>query len=142
VTEASPIAGSAYQPLSLGSVIIQDTFWAPRIMRVREITLPLQHRLLRDTGRLDALRLDWRPGSKPVPHIFWDSDVAKWVEAASYSLATAPDETLGRQVDEAIELLAGAQQTTATSIRTSPSSNQAAAGPTSATHTSSTAPAT
>jgi uncharacterized protein len=110
VTEASPIAGSAYQPLSLGSVIIQDTFWAPRIMRVREITLPLQHRLLRETGRLDALRLDWRPGSKPVPHIFWDSDVAKWVEAASYSLATAPDETLGRQVDEAIELLAGAQQ--------------------------------
>ena len=100
----------AYQPLDLGSVVIDDAFWAPRITRIREITLPAQHRQLRDTGRLDALRLDWRPGMQPVPHIFWDSDVAKWVEAASYSLATAPDGRLERQVDEAVELLAGAQR--------------------------------
>jgi uncharacterized protein len=110
VTEPLPITGSRYRPLGLGSDGIEDTFWAPRITRIREITLPAQHRQLRDTGRLDALRLGWRPGAQPVPHIFWDSDVAKWVEAASYSLATARDERLRGQVDEAIQLLAGAQQ--------------------------------
>ena len=101
---------SDYRPLDLSSVLIEDSFWAPRIGRIRKITLLAQHQQLCNTGRLDALRLDWRPGVQPVPHIFWDSDVAKWIEAASYSLATAPDEQLERQVDEAIKLLAGAQQ--------------------------------
>ncbi len=47
---------------------------------------------------------------EPTPHIFWDSDVAKWLEAASYSLATHPDPVLETQVDEVINLIAGAQQ--------------------------------
>jgi len=44
------------------------------------------------------------------PHIFWESDIAKWIEAASYSLAKHPDPQLDASVDEAINLLAGAQQ--------------------------------
>ena len=102
-------AAPHYRPLALDAVSIADTFWAPRIGRVREITLPHQYDQLRTTGRLDALRLGWKPGTKPVPHIFWDSDVAKWIEAASYSLTTTPDPRLEQQVDEAIELLAAAQ---------------------------------
>src|SRR5438874_7318676 len=47
---------------------------------------------------------------EPVPHIFWDSDVAKWLEAASYSLATHPDAALEAQVDEVIRLIVAAQQ--------------------------------
>jgi DUF1680 family protein len=47
---------------------------------------------------------------EPVPHIFWDSDVAKWLEAASYSLATHPDQALEAQVDEVIRLIVAAQQ--------------------------------
>ena len=103
------VAGGRYRPLGLSSVVIADAFWAPAMTRVREITLPAQHQQLRDTGRLDALRLDWRPGTEPKPHIFWDSDVAKWLEAASHSMAAVPDEQLEQQVDEAIELLANAQ---------------------------------
>ena len=102
--------GPRLRPLPLRDVQIADDFWGPRVERVREVTLDAQHRKLVDTGRLDALRLDWSPGRGPEPHIFWDSDVAKWIEAASYSLATRPDAELERQVDEAIALLAGAQQ--------------------------------
>jgi DUF1680 family protein len=47
---------------------------------------------------------------EPVPHIFWDSDIAKWLEAASYSLATHPDPALEVQVDEVIGLIVSAQQ--------------------------------
>src|SRR5262249_16921333 len=68
-------------------VTFADPFWAPRLNLVRQRTLPALHKQLRDSGRIDALRLRWVPGMHPVPHQFWDSDVAKWLEAASYSLA-------------------------------------------------------
>jgi len=41
--------------------------------------------------------------------MFWDSDVAKWIEAASYRLATHPDPALDAQLDDVISLIAGAQ---------------------------------
>lgn len=101
--------GAPDRPLPLHEVVIDDAFWAPRIRTLREVTLPYQYEMLRRTG-LRALRHTWRPGDADVPHIFWDSDVAKWIEAASYSLATHPDPHLQAQLDEAIKLLAGAQQ--------------------------------
>ena len=91
-------------------VVVDDAFWSPRRQVVRERTIPQQERQLRTGGQLDALRLTWRPGDPGEPHIFWESDVAKWIEAASYSLAVTPDPELERSVDEAIALLAGAQQ--------------------------------
>ena len=99
-----------WTPVTLASVTIEDTFWTPLLQRNRERTIPFQYAQLRDTGRLDALRLDWMPGQLPVPHIFWESDVAKWLEAASYSLATHPNPALDAQVDEVVALVASAQQ--------------------------------
>ena len=43
--------------------------------------------IARETGRIDAWRLQWKPGTEPKPHIFRDSDVAKWIESASYYCA-------------------------------------------------------
>jgi uncharacterized protein len=97
-------------PVSWKDVTIDDTFWSPRLRANREHTLPHIYRLCKETGRIDAFRLDWKPGKEPVPHVFWDSDVAKWLEAASYSLATHPDPVLEERVDEVIGLLAAAQQ--------------------------------
>ena len=99
-----------FAPLPFTAVSIDDGFWAPRLRVNREHTIPTEYRQCRDTGRIDAFRLDWKPGSEPVPHIFWDSDVAKWIEAASYSLATHPDPELRALLDEVITLIASAQQ--------------------------------
>ncbi|MGN0700938.1 MAG: glycoside hydrolase family 127 protein [Oscillospiraceae bacterium] len=41
--------------------------------------------------------------------VFQDSDAAKWLEAAAYSLAAKPDEALEKQADELIDLIAEAQ---------------------------------
>ncbi|MGN1136338.1 MAG: glycoside hydrolase family 127 protein [Oscillospiraceae bacterium] len=41
--------------------------------------------------------------------VFQDSDAAKWLEAAAYSLAVHPDENLEKQADELIDLIAAAQ---------------------------------
>ena len=42
--------------------------------------------------------------------VFQDSDVAKWLEAAAYSLVLRPDAELERQADELIALIGRAQQ--------------------------------
>jgi len=98
------------RPVPFTRVTLQDSFWAPRQHTNRDVTLPLMYDRLKETGRLDALRLDWKPGKEPVPHIFWESDVAKWLEAASYSLAVHYDPQLDALLDEVIALIALAQQ--------------------------------
>ncbi len=97
-------------PVSITRVVIDDGFWSPRIETNRVVTIPHEYRQCKETGRIDAFDLTWRPGVEPVPHYFWDSDVAKWIEAASYSLATRPDPELDRLLDEVIEKIAKAQQ--------------------------------
>ncbi len=41
--------------------------------------------------------------------VFQDSDAAKWIEAAAYSLSIFPDEALEKRVDELIKIIADAQ---------------------------------
>jgi DUF1680 family protein len=108
-----------YAPLGLTNVTIDDAFWAPRQRVNRERTIPHIYRQCQQTGRIDAFRPDWAPGPgiepvrRPaggVSHVmFWDSDIAKWLEAASYSLATHPDPALDALLDEVIALIAQAQ---------------------------------
>ncbi len=97
-------------PVSWAQVAIDDGFWSPRMEINRSRTIPHQYMQCKETGRIDAFDLAWRPGQEPVPHYFWESDVAKWIEAASYSLATHPDPQLDALIDEVIEKIAGAQQ--------------------------------
>ncbi len=64
----------------------------------------------RQNGHLAAMRGEWKLGNEPIPYIFRESEVTKWLEAASYSLATHPDPALNTMVDEVIGLLASIQQ--------------------------------
>ena len=104
------LANRKRQPLALAQVRIADGFWRPRLDVNRTASIPHIYAMLKKTGRLDALRLAWKPGDENPPHIFWDSDTAKWLEAASHSLAACPDAALEKHVDAVIDLLAKAQQ--------------------------------
>ena len=97
-------------PVPFARVKIHDNFWAPRQEINRATTIPLIYRQCQESGRIGALKLEWKPGQPNPPHVFWESDLAKWIEAASYSLRARPDADLERQVDEVIDLLAKAQQ--------------------------------
>src|SRR5436305_308555 len=104
---------TAYQvlkPVPFAKVRIDDAFWAPRLQTNREKTIPHIYRMCEETGRLAAYRLNWHPGMPQAPHQFWDSDVAKWLEAASHSLATHPDPSLDALLDAVIAGIASAQQ--------------------------------
>ncbi len=97
-------------PVPLSRVTIQDSFWAPRQEINRRITIPAIYRRLKETGHIEQLKLEWKPGMPNPPHIFRESELAKWIEAVSYSLVTHPGEKLEALLDEIIGLLAKAQQ--------------------------------
>ena len=91
------------------AVKIDDSFWSKRMQVNRETTLNIQYEQCKTTGRVDAFKLDWKPGDTK-PHYFWDSDIAKWIEAVSYSIASHPDAELDALLDDVIELIIRAQQ--------------------------------
>ena len=93
---------------------IHGGFWKQRQDVNRQVTLPIQY--ARSRSRIEALKLKPKRARAGPPHPFddgaavaYDSDVAKWVEAAAYSLAKHPDRSLARKVDRIVDLLARAQ---------------------------------
>ena len=95
--------------VSWRQVTLTGGFWGERQQTNSSRTIPAIYGQMKDTGRIDAWRLDWQEG-QPQPHIFWDSDAGKWIEAAAYSLATTPNAALEAQVDGLIDLIEQAQQ--------------------------------
>jgi len=106
-----------FSPVQFTQVTIDDAFWSPKLQINRERTIPHIYQQCLETGRIDAFGPNWQPdpeittrlswGGTPV--MFWDSDVAKWLEAACYSLATHFDPQLDTLVDEVIAGIAQAQ---------------------------------
>ena len=97
-------------PVPLQAVSIGDGFLGRRVEVNRRVTLPIEYEQLKNTGRIDAWKLDWEEGQPNEPHIFWDSDVAKWIEAVAYSLVEQPDQDLPEKVDRVIDMIERAQQ--------------------------------
>ncbi len=114
-TSRSPYA--RLRPLPLDAVRFDDLFWAPRLRVVRATTLPAQYEQCERTGRIDNFRR--AAGKKQVPfqgRYYNDSDVYKWLEAASFALAhdtgSAGAEAqawLRRTVEAVIDEVAAAQ---------------------------------
>jgi DUF1680 family protein len=84
---------------------------------VYENTLLYQLDVLKETGRYDAFKLKWHPSYSdepnvwPVPnHLFWDSDVAKWIEGACYFLSWKENAEIDGAVKELVEMIGSAQQ--------------------------------
>jgi hypothetical protein len=103
-------AGHPLRPAPLGSVDINGGFWAPWQRVNREVTIPYVLDMCEETGRTDSLALAWTPDKEWAPHAFYDSDIAKAVEAAAYSVHTDPDETLASRLEQYVSLFENAQQ--------------------------------
>ena len=106
-----------YASVTFSAVKITGPFWSERLECVLTRTIPSQHRQLASHGLLDSLKLP-----QPVPplriprnrhnfttQIFWDSDIGKWVEAASYALSHRRDECIEAQIEAIIDDLEQAQ---------------------------------
>lgn len=84
-------------------VDISGGFWKARQELVRRVTIRAVYDRFRDTGRFEAFRFLWKEGEKNRPHIFWDSDVAKWIESAAYLIRKGPEPELEAIVDALTE---------------------------------------
>ena len=110
IQDTRKAVASPFVSVGLGHVRITGGFWE-RVMDVnRCVTLPIQYQQCKKTGRIDAFRLTWKEGDDNPPHVFWDSDLGKWIEAAAYSLSASRDRALEHLVDDVVDLIAWAQQ--------------------------------
>lgn len=96
-----------YSPVHFKQVQFDDNFWAPRVRRNREWSIPHVYWQLKEHGQLEAFLARTDPSKRT--HIFWDSDLAKWMEGVSYCLMTERDAELEATLDEIISWMADAQ---------------------------------
>jgi uncharacterized protein len=99
------------QAVPFRDVTIRDAFWAPRRETNRLASIPFSLQKLEEAGNLEDMRLAARGATNGYRGpVFMDSDLYKALEAASYSLATHPDQALAKQLDDIIAIIAAAQQ--------------------------------
>lgn len=110
VVDTSHSPHARLRPVPLNAVTFTDGFWAPRLGLNRQASLPAQHRLLEETGRLDNFRRASGQASGPFQgYYFNDSDVYKWLEAVAWALAAGPDAALEALAADVIHTLGAAQ---------------------------------
>lgn len=100
------------QPVPFTSVKVTDDFWAPRIKRNHEVTIPIAFEQSEKTGRIKNFRIagGLEEGRFQSNYPFDDSDVFKIIEGASYSLQTFPDRELETYLDTLIRYIGLAQE--------------------------------
>lgn len=88
---------------NLKNIDLTDGFLFEKNRLNRKITMDAVWNRFYDTGRIDAFKCDWVEGKDNKPHIFWDSDVAKWMEAAAYILLCEEDAELKSKMEMLID---------------------------------------
>lgn len=89
--------------IDFSDVRITGGFWKKRQDLSRRITVGAVYDRFTDTGRFKALDCDWKEGDPFKPHVFWDSDVAKWLEGAIYTDRLHPNAALRRKIERTVD---------------------------------------
>ncbi|MGQ9621603.1 MAG: beta-L-arabinofuranosidase domain-containing protein, partial [Bacteroidales bacterium] len=100
------------QPVPFTSVKLEDDFWAPRIRKNAEVTIPIAFGYCESTGRIKNFEIagGLDTGKFQTLYPFDDSDVFKIIEGASFSLQTYPDPKLEVYLDTLIWKIGLAQE--------------------------------
>ena len=103
--------------LPFTDVKVNDSYWLSKMKLVSDVVLPYQWEILND-------RVEGAPRSYCIENfktaakrhgvhrgvVFLDSDLYKWLEAVAYSLAMHRDSALEALADEAVDIIAAAQE--------------------------------
>lgn len=117
-TTPSREKGRRPREIPLNKVRITDAFWSPRQRLMTDVTIPYMEKILKDqvpgaekSHAISNFRMAaGEESGEFYGMVFQDSDVAKWLEAAAYSLALKEDAALSARVDEMVALIARCQQ--------------------------------
>lgn len=99
-----------FHNLPVSKVRVTDPFWSAWQKTLCEETIPHIYKQLVNTGRIAHFDKVVAGGGEFEGLYFNDSDVYKWLEAASYALVISPNPETERIVDEVIAKLAAAQE--------------------------------
>jgi DUF1680 family protein len=100
-----------YSPVNFPDVRLEGQFWKERLDTVLARTIPSQHKKLQEYTILDSLKLPNPPPPLRFPRhsngftvqVFWDSDIGKWIEAASYALAHRRDADIEAKIEAIVD---------------------------------------
>lgn len=100
------------RPVPFTSVRLTDNFWAPRIKKNADVTIPIAFSYCESTGRVKNFEIagGLDTGKFQTIYPFDDSDVFKIIEGAAYSLQTYPDPELEAYLDTLIWKIGLAQE--------------------------------
>ena len=105
-------------PVDLKKIKIHDSFWSKHINLVKDAIIPYQWNAMNDlipdaepSHCLENFKIAaGRKKGEFYGAVFQDTDIAKWLEAAGFTLAYDRDPELEKTADEVIDLIAEAQQ--------------------------------
>lgn len=89
-----------FQDVNYANVSITGGFWQNRQKINAEVTSFSVYNRFSDSHRFEALDCNWKEGMSYHPHIFWDSDVAKWIEGAAYIIKKAGEPVPGGLIEK------------------------------------------
>jgi len=99
-----------YTDIGISNVRLKGGFWQQWRDNARNKGLMSVYERFSETGRFGSLDFAWKEGMPDKPHIFWDSDIAKWLEAAAYLLMDRRDAAIEQLVDDCVEKIAAHQR--------------------------------
>ena len=93
--------------VDFSSTKITGGFWREKQDLVKAATVYAVYDRFKETGRIDAVKCDWREGmaEELKPHHFWDSDVVKWIEGVAYMSHDEKNEKLLELCDRVLDVL-------------------------------------
>ena len=104
--------------VNLSKVHVKDRFWSEKQRLIVDVVIPFQEQILND--EIEGVEKSHAFANFRIAAgleegefygmVFQDSDVAKWLEGAAYSLTVKPDMALEERVDAIIEVIEKAQQ--------------------------------
>ena len=96
--------------ISYRDVEINGGFWKNKQEINRKISINAVYDRFCDTGRIAAFNVNWQEGEPNPPHIYWDSDVAKWLEGAAAILSKENIAELEEKIERLVDKIAENQQ--------------------------------
>ena len=99
-----------YTDIGITNVRLDGGFWKKWRENARSMGLMSVYDRFSETGRFGSLDFNWKEGMPDKPHIFWDSDLAKWIEAAAYLLMDKRDAALEKLVDDCVDKIEAHQR--------------------------------
>ncbi|NLJ41291.1 MAG: glycoside hydrolase family 127 protein [Clostridiales bacterium] len=110
--------GKVQETLPLRQIKITDGFWSPIQELIVDVVIPYQEEALEGKGAGEGKNYaidNFRIAAGDIVGefrglVFQDSDLAKWLESATYALLIKPDPKLEKRIEELIDLIGRAQE--------------------------------